>query len=1323
MGKSVPITLTFTPTTPILSGGTITLNYPSGFFLPNTTPSVDLSASSVAAVSFSFGVTTATSVVITTSGATIGLSAFVVTIRGFKMGTSTAGSTAGITLQTSVDMAASTACPSGVIFPTLAMSFLPVTGGLIAYYTADSWTGSQWTDLSGAGNHVTEIGGGGFAVAQSDGIPAYLHGSSTSWMIFPESILPSADYTLFYVARYNGPKKERIFTGFNINWLSGFWGSKSGVKFCRDTWVTPANDVHGMNWVVGADRCNSYRSNRVERGSSYMCTAFDRLAINAGPQGNFEKSDFAIQYVLVYSVKLSDADVQIMEAFLSRTSLYNISFGISHNDRVAHKSYASVTLAFNPTTPIPVGGNITVTYPSRFFAPSVTPSLLAGSSSVSELTGACSPTTDTSLLIMTGGAVIPASYFTVTITGFMMGAITAGSVAVTVQTSTDTLAYFVLDSGYILGENASFVTSPSFSISSSDRIARKSGVSVTVGFTPTKPISDGGTITVKYPHSFFASNVTPTMSPGASTILNLTATFGSSTASSFVITIAGASIPSYAFTLTIQGLTIGAQTSGEVAVTIESSSDTVPSAAVSSGQIFGQLAYLSFTMRFQDRIAMKSSVSVTLSFITSVMLPPRSSITLNYPSGFFAPSIIPIVPFYASSAVGVSISCSATTATSIVLKTSGTTIVPSAFSLTISGLIMGARTAGAVGISAQTSLETVASFPVDSGPILAAPRDANIYIEESFLVSGLTNVNIILSCFVMVDVWNPVVTLHYPEGYFVPGIYPKFELSALDSRTSPTRSSSFQFTLTGGWGGNGWFYAHNYHLNGRIIEKIMGLVMGQPTSRNASGFRIEVSSHDARSDSFLSPGIVTAASITEFVPKNVFINSSISNNFTLSVVGTNFSAESCTAYICANPNCALSINLPSMVWYLNAAVFEASPSRNWPDLSGFGSSSVFHNQHTNWGDDFHNYPIHSSPNSRTPYFDFNPSPFYMKQVVCRGETYAFTYGSNDAFSIGIWFSTKIASGLTIIGLQDGCTDNSNRYDLKFLIGFDGKLYFGASCAMLGTSFSVTDGVWRYAVATYSKSSIKLYVDGVLIGSSAPNVCSNAWDSLFNGVWILAGIRTTGWGSNFDGYGGYWPGKIGLVHIHNISLSQTQVEASWMKIQDQMKQANSCRQVSSSVVEINMNSSVQNQNRVRLEFVGGSQTTSSILFDINCAAGFLQNILPHSQQCLSCPSGFFCNSSGISHPSGICLPGSFSTEASMSCKLCPAGKYCDSAGLSYPSGECTAGSFSNDGEQSCTPCDKGLYQPQEGKGLCLQCPAGMYCNASGLRLPSGTCYPG
>jgi hypothetical protein len=148
-------------------------------------------------------------------------------------------------------------------------------------------------------------------------------------MKFPVGILPSADYTLFYVARYNGPVKTRIFNGVNTNWLSGFVNSQSGIPVagcaCHGDpncgWITQNGylnplDLHGTEWVVGSDRSNSFRSNgrsRTVAGAS-GCAVFDRLAVNAGFVNG--ASDFAIQSVLVYNAKLSDADVQRVEAWL-----------------------------------------------------------------------------------------------------------------------------------------------------------------------------------------------------------------------------------------------------------------------------------------------------------------------------------------------------------------------------------------------------------------------------------------------------------------------------------------------------------------------------------------------------------------------------------------------------------------------------------------------------------------------------------------------------------------------------------------------------------------------------------------------------------------------------------------------------------------------------------------------------------------------------------------------------------------------------------------------------------------------------------------------
>ena len=178
--------------------------------------------------------------------------------------------------------------------------------------------GSNWTDLSGAGNHVTDIGGTtNISVARPVGAPAYIYGAPTAWMNFPAGILPSAEYTLFYVARYNGAVRRRIFQGVDTNWNTGFWNGRAGMAHhgsCE--WITSIDDKHDIDWVLGTDRSNSFRSNGKERASAgNTCAVFDRLAINTGHHSS-EASDFAIQSVLVYNVKLSDADVQRVEAWL-----------------------------------------------------------------------------------------------------------------------------------------------------------------------------------------------------------------------------------------------------------------------------------------------------------------------------------------------------------------------------------------------------------------------------------------------------------------------------------------------------------------------------------------------------------------------------------------------------------------------------------------------------------------------------------------------------------------------------------------------------------------------------------------------------------------------------------------------------------------------------------------------------------------------------------------------------------------------------------------------------------------------------------------------
>ena len=173
---------------------------------------------------------------------------------------------------------------------------VPVVSGLIAHYTVDSWTGTQWTDLSGAQNHVTDIGGTAISVARPVGSPAYIFGARTAWFRFPMGVLPSSSFTLFFVARYNGPSYERtgdrIFQGVNQNMLFGFGGinSNNGAdSYACESWITnytsrSALKLGRQDWTLGTAQSDSYRYNGIIRTANpkSACIMFDRIAVNVG---------------------------------------------------------------------------------------------------------------------------------------------------------------------------------------------------------------------------------------------------------------------------------------------------------------------------------------------------------------------------------------------------------------------------------------------------------------------------------------------------------------------------------------------------------------------------------------------------------------------------------------------------------------------------------------------------------------------------------------------------------------------------------------------------------------------------------------------------------------------------------------------------------------------------------------------------------------------------------------------------------------------------------------------------------------------------------
>lgn len=191
----------------------------------------------------------------------------------------------------------------------------PITG-YTAWYTADSWTGSQWTDLSGNGYHATTIRGTITKASSVTGNGASstfntLRGGTGDGLRFPSGILPST-YTLFHVTRTTGGTRARIVTGSNNNWLSGHWNGGSGIAY-HEGWLTDQGDRHGNKWFYSCDQNSLYRSNGVTRGTGGGAST--ALSINYGTYAEY--SDWECAEVLVYPSTLSSTDYQTIEQWLA----------------------------------------------------------------------------------------------------------------------------------------------------------------------------------------------------------------------------------------------------------------------------------------------------------------------------------------------------------------------------------------------------------------------------------------------------------------------------------------------------------------------------------------------------------------------------------------------------------------------------------------------------------------------------------------------------------------------------------------------------------------------------------------------------------------------------------------------------------------------------------------------------------------------------------------------------------------------------------------------------------------------------------------------
>jgi hypothetical protein len=215
---------------------------------------------------------------------------------------------------------------------------------LMAWYTADSWTGSSWTDLSGNGRTASSYYGSiskNTSYSNENGATKSFttinSPSANGGIRLPDSLDLNGSYTFFNVTRRintettggDSIQRGRIWDGLGDNWLSGFHDGSSGVAYHMN-WITPSsgtsNDPYVNNWTINTDQLNLFRTNGVRSGPSATAGTVSTNTTLTLHYGNYsngpggsgsERGKWAVAEAIFYNRELSDTEYKSVEGYLS----------------------------------------------------------------------------------------------------------------------------------------------------------------------------------------------------------------------------------------------------------------------------------------------------------------------------------------------------------------------------------------------------------------------------------------------------------------------------------------------------------------------------------------------------------------------------------------------------------------------------------------------------------------------------------------------------------------------------------------------------------------------------------------------------------------------------------------------------------------------------------------------------------------------------------------------------------------------------------------------------------------------------------------------
>ena len=141
--------------------------------------------------------------------------------------------------------------------------------------------------------------------------------------------------------------------------------------------------------------------------------------------------------------------------------------------------------------------------------------------------------------------------------------------------------------------------------------------------------------------------------------------------------------------------------------------------------------------------------------------------------------------------------------------------------------------------------------------------------------------------------------------------------------------------------------------------------------------------------------------------------------------------------------------------------------------------------------------------------------------------------SLDTYSLETWFRTTTTAGGKLIGFGSQQNGWSGNYDRHVYLEPDGRLQFGTWSGQMNLATSertYNDGSWHHVVATQGGDGMRLYVDGVVVGTNGANRSDP-----FSGYWRVGG--DSGWSGS-----GYVQGEIDEAAVYATQLDEATVKA-------------------------------------------------------------------------------------------------------------------------------------------------------------------------------------